>query len=85
LAPDPLVTRLSWWRKTISSLPKEVGKGFNPLIILVAWEVQKHRNDCVFDNCRPGILENSTFIIITILGIVAVSPASQAHLVYLSF
>jgi len=28
-------------------------KGLNSLIILVAWEVWKHRNTCVFYNARP--------------------------------
>ncbi|RCV40403.1 hypothetical protein SETIT_9G050600v2, partial [Setaria italica] len=46
-----------WWRRAISSVPKEVRKGFNSLIILIAWEVWKHRNDCVFDNSRPNILK----------------------------
>lgn len=56
--PDPSVSHFpSWWRRAISSVPKEVRKGFNSLIILIAWEVWKHRNDCVFDNSRPNILK----------------------------
>jgi hypothetical protein len=27
------------------------------LIILVAWEIWKHRNTCVFDNKRPSVQE----------------------------
>ena len=48
LVPDPSVSRFSgWWRKVIKAVPKEVRRGLNSLIILVAWEVWKHRNDCV--------------------------------------
>ncbi|CAL5002947.1 unnamed protein product [Urochloa decumbens] len=56
LAPDPSVIRFTgWWRKTVAAAPKEVRKGINSLIILVAWELWKHRNSCVFDNQRPNI------------------------------
>jgi len=56
LVPDPSVSRFSgWWRKVIKAVPKEVRRGLNSLIILVAWEVWKHRNDCVFENSRPCI------------------------------
>jgi hypothetical protein len=35
-------------------VPKEMKKGLNSLIILVPWEVWKHRNSCVFFyNARP--------------------------------
>jgi len=40
LAPDLSVGRFSgWWRKVIRAVPKEARKGFNSLIILVAWEI----------------------------------------------
>ena len=56
LVPDPSVSRFSgWWRKVIKAVPKEVRRGLNTLIILVAWEVWKHQNDCVFENSRPCI------------------------------
>lgn len=29
----------------------------NSLIILVAWEVWKHRNSCVFENATPSVQE----------------------------
>jgi len=58
LAPQPTVTRFSgWWKKTTSDVPKEARKGLNSLIILVAWEIWKHRNTCVFDNMRPNVQE----------------------------
>jgi hypothetical protein len=52
------VSRFSgWWRKAIAAAPKEIRKGLNSLIILVAWEVWKHRNGCVFQNLRPNVQE----------------------------
>jgi hypothetical protein len=56
LAPQPAAARfLGWWRQAISAAPKEVRKGLNSLIILVAWELWKHRNACVFEKQRPSI------------------------------
>jgi hypothetical protein len=56
LAPQPSVTRfLGWWKRSTVAIPKEAHKGLNSLIILVAWEIWKHRNTCVFDNKRPSV------------------------------
>lgn len=33
--------------------PKEMRKGINSLVILVAWGLWKHRNRCVFDGGTP--------------------------------
>ena len=38
----------TWWCNTIKSVPKDLRKGLNLLIILVSWEIWKHRNSCVF-------------------------------------
>uniref|UniRef100_K3Y307 Uncharacterized protein n=1 Tax=Setaria italica TaxID=4555 RepID=K3Y307_SETIT len=58
LMPEPSATRFpGWWRKSIAAVPKDVRNGLNSLIILVAWEVWKHCNACVFDNVRPNIQE----------------------------
>ena len=32
-------------------------KGLNSLIILVAWEIWKHRNVCVFEGTSPNVQE----------------------------
>nr|TKW04463.1 hypothetical protein SEVIR_7G110800v2 [Setaria viridis] len=40
--------------KALRSAPKEIRKGLNSLIILVSWEVWKHRNSCIFENARPS-------------------------------
>ena len=58
LAPQPTVTHfLGWWRRSTAAIPKEARKGLNSLIILVSWEIWKHRNICVFDNKRPSVQE----------------------------
>ena len=38
----------TWWGDTNRSSPKELCKGLNSIIIIVAWEVWKHKNSCVF-------------------------------------
>jgi hypothetical protein len=43
--------------KSVTAVLKERQKGLNALIILVAREVWKLRNACVFDNARPSIQE----------------------------
>ncbi|XP_066333406.1 uncharacterized protein [Miscanthus floridulus] len=45
----------AWWGKVIRAAPNQWRKGLNSLIILVAWEIWKHRNSCVFE----GVLPNS--------------------------
>ena len=58
LAPQSAVTRFSgWWKRSTAAIPKEARKGLNSLIILVAWEIWKHRNTCVFDNKWPSVQE----------------------------
>ena len=44
-----------WWRSMIRGVPKETRKGLNFLIILVAWEIWKHRNSCVFEGMQPNL------------------------------
>ena len=56
LAPQPWTARFSsWWRKTAAAASREARKGLNSLIILVAWELWKHRNACVFEKKRPSV------------------------------
>ncbi|KAG2648494.1 hypothetical protein PVAP13_1NG025700 [Panicum virgatum] len=40
---------------TIKSVPKDRRRGLNSLIILVTWEIWKHRNACVFEGARPSV------------------------------
>jgi hypothetical protein len=54
--PATLTTSLSaWWCSTIKSAPRECRKGLNTLIILVTWEIWKHRNACVFEGAQPSV------------------------------
>jgi len=45
----------AWWSTTIKHVPKDHRKGLNSLIILVTWEIWKHRNACVFQGSRPSV------------------------------
>jgi hypothetical protein len=36
-------------------LPASEKKGLNSFIILVAWEICKHRNNCVFNGTTPSM------------------------------
>ena len=45
----------AWWSLTIKSVPKDRRRGLNSLIILVTWEIWKHRNACVFEGARPSV------------------------------
>lgn len=45
----------SWWSRAAQVLPKEEREGFNSLLILVAWELWKHRNACVFQGVSPYV------------------------------
>jgi hypothetical protein len=43
-----------WWSRTESLTPNIPRKGFNMMVILVAWWLWKHRNACVFDGVAPS-------------------------------
>jgi hypothetical protein len=56
MAPQPDVRTFSaWWCWAASSLLKEKMKGFNSLVILVAWTIWKHRNECVFEGFNSSV------------------------------
>jgi hypothetical protein len=44
-----------WWSRTVRGLPASEKKGLNSFIILVAWEICKHRNNCVFNGTTPSM------------------------------
>ena len=48
MAPESTSRFCGWWCHTLRSVPKEMRKGLNSLIILVVWELWKHRNACAF-------------------------------------
>lgn len=54
----PSTTEISfndWWACAARRVPRERRKGFNILVILVAWELWKMRNRCVFDHASPQV------------------------------
>ena len=56
IAPTAENTSLfSWWAQSIKRVPKEARKGLNTLIILIAWEIWKFRNSCVFEGSPVSI------------------------------
>jgi hypothetical protein len=55
LSPQPDVDSfLEWWRKADELSLGLVRKDLNSLIILGAWTLWKHRNQCVFDDIAPS-------------------------------
>lgn len=49
LAPQPEATSfLDWWSSSSSSMRSSIQKGFNSLIILGAWTLWRHRNECLW-------------------------------------
>ncbi|WVZ89536.1 hypothetical protein U9M48_035920, partial [Paspalum notatum var. saurae] len=56
VVPSVLASRFnSWWFRASRTLPKELRKGFNSLVVLVSWELWKHRNACVFEGASPDL------------------------------
>ncbi|WVZ51606.1 hypothetical protein U9M48_002735, partial [Paspalum notatum var. saurae] len=45
----------SWWAHSSKRLPRNLRNGFNSLVILVAWEIWKGRNSCVFEGSQPNV------------------------------
>jgi hypothetical protein len=44
-----------WWLESELKVPKQFQKGFNSLVILVAWGLWKHRNAGVFDKSAHNV------------------------------
>jgi hypothetical protein len=40
---------------TIKEIPKAKRKEVNSIMILVSWELWKHRNNCVFNGLKPAV------------------------------
>ncbi|WVZ94059.1 hypothetical protein U9M48_040001, partial [Paspalum notatum var. saurae] len=53
--PDSSSSFNSWWKHAARSLLGSLRGGFNSLVILVSWELWKHRNACVFEGGRPNV------------------------------
>ena len=39
----------------MQQIEKQHRKGFNSLVVLVAWWIWKHRNACVFEGASPNV------------------------------
>jgi hypothetical protein len=56
LAPHPTDQSFDeWWRKVDNSASGDLMKGLNSLVILGAWSIWWHRNDCVFNGATPNV------------------------------
>ena len=56
LAPQPSTSSFDeWWRQVSSSVSSTIQKGLNSLIILGAWTIWRHRNECVFNGKSPHL------------------------------
>jgi hypothetical protein len=56
LVPQPSdVEFLGWWRDKTNFISSSFQDGLNSLVILGAWTLWRHRNDCVFNGVRPNI------------------------------
>jgi hypothetical protein len=53
LGPEDMIFQ-DWWRNAEGQVSKEKKKGFNTMVILVAWWLWKDRNTCVFDGASPS-------------------------------
>jgi hypothetical protein len=52
--PDAL-SFIEWWHHAMQQIEKQHRKGFNSLVVLVAWWIWKHRNACVFEGTSSNV------------------------------
>jgi hypothetical protein len=56
LAPQPSdISFDDWWRRASDSINGLAQRGLNSLIILGAWTIWRHRNECVFNGKSPRL------------------------------
>ena len=51
-----------WWRQARQQVVRQHRKGFDSLVVLVAWWIWKQRNACIFDGATPSITFTSDTI-----------------------
>jgi hypothetical protein len=44
-----------WWMRVNNLVSGEIKRGLSSLIVLTAWKLWNHRNDCVFNGDSPSI------------------------------
>jgi hypothetical protein len=49
------ITFQEWWCQVLSSVRTPNRRGLNSLIILGAWTLWRHHNDCVFNGAAPRL------------------------------
>lgn len=58
VSPNQSTSKFScWWASMIKGRQKKMKKGLNSLIILLTWEIWKHRNEYAFNGATPNIEE----------------------------
>ena len=45
----------NWWRKFDGAATRDLRRGLNCFVILGAWSIWRHRNDCVFNGVTPNV------------------------------
>jgi hypothetical protein len=56
LSPDNALCSLDdWWSRDVEKIPRDLQSGFNYLVILGAWSLWRHRNDCVLNGGSPSL------------------------------
>jgi len=56
LAPQPQdICFDDWWEKVEASVAGDLRQGLNSLVILGAWSIWRHRNNCVFNRASPSV------------------------------
>jgi hypothetical protein len=56
MSPQPSEASFDeWWRRVISSATSTLKGGLNSLLMLGAWTLWRHRNDCVFNGVSPRL------------------------------
>jgi hypothetical protein len=56
IAPQPSEPSFNdWWRQASNAVSSATAKGLNSVIILGAWTLWQHRNECLFDGEAPSL------------------------------
>ncbi|GJN41481.1 hypothetical protein PR202_gn00863 [Eleusine coracana subsp. coracana] len=55
LSPPDDVNFEEWWSKVANRVSGDTRKGLNSIIILGAWTIWRHRNECVFNGKSPSV------------------------------